>query len=329
MAQNPPVYPIITITITITYLLCISVTYIVAFGILDKYFKARKFLMLTVSFSLLWLLFIALVYLNEFQLEGIIYSISPAKLSISTYLNEVSWHFMKYCLFGAGLFYANNLLSKERMIQQLENEAKERVYEARLVSAEKEKLEFQNAYLRAKINPHFLFNTLTAFHQTLQECNQVAADAMIEYSELMRYELEGSTELDELVLVSREIKNMERLIRIYHFQSSELQFIRFDKPVRVGGRMPPLIFLTVLENALNYGDISDPKRPLEISIYADDADQLIFRISNKKLTDETIKGTGVGMYFVQNSLQRAFGPDYSLKVEESEAEYSLEIKFML
>lgn len=62
-------------------------------------------------------------------------------------------------------------------------------YQRRLVEAERVRLRLEVDFLKAQVNPHFLFNTLNSVYARIFEADQQAADLVLHLSELMRYNL--------------------------------------------------------------------------------------------------------------------------------------------
>src|SRR5207237_1798897 len=54
---------------------------------------------------------------------------------------------------------------------------------------EKERIKNELDYLKAQINPHALFNSLNTIYGHIDKSNPVARNILLQYSELLRYQL--------------------------------------------------------------------------------------------------------------------------------------------
>jgi sensor histidine kinase YesM len=93
----------------------------------------------------------------------------------------------------------------------------------RLKQAEREKLQAELSYLRAQINPHFLFNILNGIYALTIERSDKAPDAVIKLSEMMRYILDESGK--EMVSLEKELDYIRNYIA--------LQESRFGPTIRL------------------------------------------------------------------------------------------------
>ena len=136
----------------------------------------------------------------------------------------------------------------------------------RLKLAEKERLDAEVSYLKAQINPHFLFNTLNGIYSTaVSEGATGTANAVVQLSEMMRY-VTTETEQD-FVSLNKELTYIASYI--------EMQKIRLGNTVEIdysfkgdsaGKRISPLILIPFVENAFKYGVNPDMKSRILISI---------------------------------------------------------------
>lgn len=108
------------------------------------------------------------------------------------------------------------------------------------------------AIFKAQISPHFLFNTLNSLYSLVIGTSQKAEDAFIKFADLLKYTY--TTIENEEVPIGGEIEYIQNYI--------DLQSIRLNRHTRVDWSydiddmrrsVPPMIFLTLVENAFKYG----------------------------------------------------------------------------
>jgi sensor histidine kinase YesM len=190
-------------------------------------------------------------------------------------------------------------------------------FEARKHQLENEKLIAELNYLKAQINPHFLFNTLHNLHFLIHSHAENAADAVIKLSNIMRYMIYDANQ--ETVLLESEIGYMKDYIH--------LQSIRLNNAVRINFhvngdaqavRIAPLVLFPFLENAFKHG-VNDEHSGSWIDIgFETDGRQLSFRVRNSK-PDISIarEVSGFGLQNLKKRLQLSYGDGYSLAISET------------
>nr|WP_237488179.1 sensor histidine kinase [Hufsiella ginkgonis] len=128
----------------------------------------------------------------------------------------------------------------------------------------------QNAFLKAQINPHFLFNTLDFVYHKVNTLSLAASDAIITLAEMMRYAIDSDKKGDFVVL-SEEIEQVENLLHLYQLRKNNELAIRFEHTPEVGGlEIIPLVLLTLVENIFKHGDLNSPGHEALIEVYRDD-----------------------------------------------------------
>ena len=108
------------------------------------------------------------------------------------------------------------------------------------------------ALFKAQINPHFLFNTLNSLYSLVIGTSEKAEDAFVKFTELLKYayvtaDNDWVTIDDELNYLNNYI-DLER-IRLDEHTQVECDFCIDDTSTAI----PPMIFLTFVENAFKYG----------------------------------------------------------------------------
>jgi len=159
---------------------------------------------------------------------------------------------------------------------QLENRRKEQ----QLAEIQQQKTELEMQALRAQMNPHFIFNSLSSINMFILENNKLqASEYLSKFSKLMRLILQNSQEA--FIPLERELEALHLYL--------ELESLRFDKKFEYNIvvddevdttvlRVPPLIIQPYAENAIWHGLMhKKEKGHLEIELQQDE-DALICKI---------------------------------------------------
>lgn len=178
--------------------------------------------------------------------------------------------------------YAIYLVRKQSMMalehQQLNTEIFKHQYES----------------LKAQLNPHMLFNSLNALSTLVDESPVKAKDYINELSRVLRYTLqEGECYVVDL---EQELSYTQAYI---HLQKTRYEDnLNFN--IQISDRalrkyLPPMSLQLLIENAIKHNQVSS-KKPLEISIYSENDEQLV--VSNflqPKFNGDHIQETGIGL----------------------------------
>jgi len=184
-----------------------------------------------------------------------------------TTLGNGVWRTMYFILFSSGYYYLMNYLRERKNTQQSEKERLIMVIENQNMQAEL--IKSQHAHLKAQINPHFLFNTLSFIYANTRKVVPDAAEAIMTLSEMMRYAIQDDSERTYTALLD-EIEHVENLIRLHQIKSENKFNIIFDydrdlKEVQI----IPLVLITLVENMFKHGDLLQNDHPARVSICSD------------------------------------------------------------
>ncbi|MDO3641250.1 sensor histidine kinase [Mucilaginibacter sp. L3T2-6] len=196
------------------------------------------------------------------------------------------------------------------------------VYRLKLASLEA-------AYLRQRISPHLLFNSLNFIYSGVQECSEDAANAVLLLSDLMRSSLAGPGS-DGKIALGQELTQVNRLIQLNRLRFAGRTLV--DSSVGEGKdkfRIAPLILVTLTENMFKHGDLSGKGQPAHLAISVSDDGQLLWRSSNRKIREKESPGTGLGLGYVRDRLEQFYRGKYTLEIEATEIDYQVKMTIWL
>lgn len=226
----------------------------------------------------------------------------------NTYVDFINWNrfgsALNNVVFGTGAFVAY-----DQFMMRLKWKDKE----ARLIQ---DKLETELKFLKAQINPHFLFNTLNNIYSLARIKSDQTADAIMKLSEMLRFILYESE--NDKINIRDEIKMIDDFI--------DLQRLRFDKRFKITFKkdvddrentIAPFILLHFVENAFKHG-ISESRFESYISI--------VLVCKNGKLTaeiensvervGETDRRSQIGLDNIKKQLDLIY-PDHQLIIDSN------------
>jgi sensor histidine kinase YesM len=165
---------------------------------------------------------------------------------LTVYTQTPAQPFWKYSFynFSIALFYmafAMALhLSKEWYLQK-----------ERLRKLEVEKLHTELQYLKAQINPHFLFNSLNTIFFQIEKSNEVARETVSKFADMLRYQLYECG--GDSVSMEREIQYLRNYSDLQKLRKDQRYSIEFHaKGDWAGVAIGPMLLMPLVENAFKH-----------------------------------------------------------------------------
>ena len=268
----------------ITYIIHYAITVYLFYLYAEKLFPfafGRKFnvIVLVPLVALIQLtLYIVLHYLADKFLifSGFIKTDKPYPLD-KVFLIKNAYRGFFFMGFSTGYYFLKTYLQERKRTTDLEKAQLNAIIKQK--NTEQELFKAQNAFLKAQINPHFLFNTLHFIHTKVSVSSPEAAEAVIALSEMMRYAL-GSDEQGGTIILEDEMEQVINLISLFKLRKSSPLYLKaeFEENTK---QLPfiPLILLTLAENMFKHGQLHDANHQAILKVYIE-SDMLIFETRN-------------------------------------------------
>ncbi len=190
----------------------------------------------------------------------------------------------------------------------------------RLKELERERLKAELKYLKYQLNPHFFMNTLNNIHTLIDFDKGKAQKSIIELSKLMQYVL---YEADKgLISLPKEIQFLEHYLKLMQLRYTDKLQVAFHTPLIIPDVLvPPLLFISLLENAFTHGISHCHESFIEANISIE-ANSVYFTCKNSVTAQpDKDKHQGIGLPNIQKRLKLLFGNDYTLNAEEKDNQY--------
>lgn len=244
-----------------------------------------------------------------------------------------------------GKFSVPDLHEREDEIGQLESSYSRMVHrlDDLVQSIEVKERQKRNAELyalRARIQPHFLYNTLNSIRMLaiLQQNTQISK-LLQSLSKLLHANMKFDS---ELIALSDEISLLRDYARLMDLRYTNVFHIEWSIPASVQqAAVPPMLLQPLLENAIFHG-AKGLDRILTITVGAyrkQDGETLVLEIGNdgadfpeeamalldgdKVENDQDSKN--IGLRNVRDRIQLRFGTAYGLKVEQLEGQTRMRV----
>jgi sensor histidine kinase YesM len=203
--------------------------------------------------------------------------------------------------------------------------------EAKRKEIETEKLTSELRFLKAQINPHFLFNTLNNLYYLAFTNSPNTTEVIAKLSQMMRYMIYESNH--PKVQLTREIEYMENYISLEKLRLNDqipINFVVEGNPQRY--LIVPLILITFLENAFKHGvSNSETDSWVKVRLLLEE-DYCVYTVENSKPKTRTTvsqEKSGIGLQNVQRRLELSYPENYTLHIEDLPDYYRVELKLNL
>jgi len=188
-----------------------------------------------------------------------------------------------------------------------------------------EKLNAEVNFLRAQVNPHFLFNVLNNLYALTLKKSELAPDVVLKLSEMMEYMLYDSN--DAKVSLEKEITYLSNYIELErHRFSAEFTILLNINAKLSGHEIAPLLLLPLVENAFKHGLSKQTENGwLTVVIELNDTILTVI-IENSKPVSASSKGRGgIGLDNLQKRLDLLYPAKHHLELEDKRNAYKAKL----
>ncbi|QWX84948.1 sensor histidine kinase [Cellulophaga sp. HaHaR_3_176] len=193
---------------------------------------------------------------------------------------------------------------------------------------EKEKINSELQFLKAQLNPHFLFNSLNAIYSLSVKKSNDTSEAIINLAELMRYMLYEADK--DIVPLHKELEYIKNYVQLQRLRLSDSENVTLKISGEDRGKgIPPLLFISFIENAFKYGTDFQGKTNVKI-IFSIFKDSINFKITNKIGTfRKESTNFGVGLENIKNRLKLLYPDSHDLIVDNNGETYIVKLTLKL
>ena len=195
---------------------------------------------------------------------------------------------------------------------------------------EKEQFKTNLALLRHQVSPHFFMNTLNNIHSLIEIDSEKAQDAVERLSILMRYLLYDSAQ--NTIELKKEVEFIHSFISLMQLRHSDEVQVSIVIPKQIPeAKIPPMLFISLLENAFKHG----VSYPLKSFIYFELQFQktslhCIVKNSKHCLTKTNYgEYSGIGLENIKESLNLLYKNNFKLDILDKENEFEVDLTIPL
>ncbi|MEQ9415879.1 MAG: histidine kinase, partial [Cyclobacteriaceae bacterium] len=288
------------------------ISYINYFYLLPQLLERKNILGYLVKFILLFTLVIIIrIELNRYLLE--MQHFRTGYMDSARFVMQVVTNNLFIVIFIGMLRFAQDWFELEAKRKEIEHE----------------KLVAELNFLKAQINPHFLFNTLNNLYYLAYSKSDNTTEVIDKLSKMMRYMIYDSNH--SKVLLSKEIEYMKNYVSLERLRLNNEIPIEFEVKGNLDDcQIAPLIFITFLENAFKHG-VSNAKEDCWVKVLVEvNGKECIYTVENSKVPRQQEEGkSGIGLSNIKRRLELSYPNDHELQVKNLKDSYFVQLKLNL
>ncbi len=202
----------------------------------------------------------------------------------------------------------------------------------------RDKLAAELGFLKAQINPHFLFNGINSIYHLIGMDDEAAKKVLLQFSELLRYQLYDCQ--DETISIKKELKYVQNYILLEQVRKGEDATIvkilpRTEELESMKNlQIAPLLLTPFLENAFKYLSLFSKKEDNRLLIDLKVKDGKLY-LEVENTVDPTLpkkplkKGGGIGIENVKRRLDLLYPNRHLLNIYHKNGLFKVALQIQL
>lgn len=193
---------------------------------------------------------------------------------------------------------------------------------------EKEKALNELNFLKAQINPHFLFNSLNSIYGYIDKNNRTARNILLQFSEMLRYQLYDCNE--DRISLSKELEYLRNYVALQQYRKEENLVVQFYTDENLNGlEIAPLLLVVFIENAFKYvSNFDDKENKIVISLTKKD-NILNFFVCNTTENRTVNTGGGIGLTNAKRRLEILYPQKHEISINKEAESFAVQLKIDL
>lgn len=194
---------------------------------------------------------------------------------------------------------------------------------------EREKIQTELSYLKAQINPHFLFNTLNSIYSLAIIESPPTADAIVKLSSFLRYVIQESQK--DQVSLRNELEYIGQYIALQRLRLGDTAQVNFTVDGNANGKqIAPLLLISFIENAFKYGVSPEEPSAIQVNISIQDNGLRCYVVNKKvRLFQPTAVASGIGLTNTKARLQLLYPDRHQLIIDDKPARFTVDLAIIL
>jgi two-component system LytT family sensor kinase len=195
-------------------------------------------------------------------------------------------------------------------------------------SVEKDKVMAELNFLKAQVNPHFLFNSLNSIYGYIDKNNKTARNILLQFSEMLRFQLYECNA--DRVSLAKEIAYLHNYVLLQQYRKEESLVVKFNAADDWEKfEIAPLLLIVFIENAFKYAsNFEDRENKIIISLHHK-KNNLVFSVFNTTENSHSNSNGGIGLANVKRRLDILYPGKHDLIVQKENDSFNVQLQIDL
>ena len=267
-----------------------------------------------IKFYLFSVVIIVVVSIVETYFDRLLYGLY--KVDTEDFLGSFITNTIFHILYSMAGFY---------FIFKLEHKKSEKIKQKLLEENYKTELK----YLKAQLNPHFLFNGINSVYHLIGKDDDLAKDTLLQFSELLRYQLyeSGTT-----ILLEKELDYVSQYIKIEETRRGPDIQLKYDIDFENSAeKIAPLLLIPFIENAFKHCSNHNDSEMNTICIKIKETEGVLSLSINNSFDNLTPGNSvgGIGLKNVKRRIALLYPDRYQLNIRKENDNFIVDLTITL
>ena len=193
---------------------------------------------------------------------------------------------------------------------------------------ELEKVNAELEYLKAQINPHFLFNSINTIYFQIDRQNETARSSLSGFSEMLRYQLYECNDTE--IPIEKEISYLKNYVALQRMRKDENYNISFLEGQDLKGfTVAPLLLIPFVENAFKHVSHYSGENQIRIELRRCGNDLRLSVFNTREKSDMTDVHIGIGLKNVKRRLELLYKDRHALQIAHKSGSFEVDLRLRI
>lgn len=189
------------------------------------------------------------------------------------------------------------------------------------IEIESQKVNSELSFLKAQLNPHFLFNSLNSIYSLANKQSKDTPNAIVILADLMRYMIYEANR--ELVPLEKEIDYIRNYMSLQLLRLKDSSNVKINIHGNLNFSIEPLLLISFIENAFKYGTDFKGKTNILIKITIEDAHLKLYVQNSVSHQQPKSENSGVGLENIKNRLKLLYPNQHTIDIKNQKNSYEV------
>ncbi|MEP3837120.1 MAG: histidine kinase [Algibacter sp.] len=191
------------------------------------------------------------------------------------------------------------------------------------IEIESQKVNSELSFLKAQLNPHFLFNSLNSIYSLAHKQSKNTANAIVILADLMRYMIYEANK--DLVPLEKEIDYIRNYMSLQLLRLKDSSNVKMNIHGNLNFSIEPLLLISFIENAFKYGTDFKGNTNILIKITIEDALLKLYVQNSVSHQQQKTENSGVGLENIKNRLKLLYPNRHTININREQNSYEVNL----